>query len=141
MTSALPRRVVPTTQQQVQWHPYSDDHLVLLTSDNRLRLYNVPHSLAVAEQTFHAASQAAATPARYGMGTAAEAAGASTFVAFAFGPPAGWGTFTALLLSSAGLVYSLCPVAPFGAFPALGPSWAALHAARKERRGGTRPHC
>lgn len=99
------------TPDQVSWHPHSDDHLVVLTSDNRLRLYNVPHSLAVAEQTFHVLPQPAGTPGRYGM---AAAAAAPNFVAFAFGPPSGWGLLTVLLLSSGGLVYGLCPVAPFG---------------------------
>eukprot|EP00198_Chlamydomonas_reinhardtii_P005961 XP_001695297.1 predicted protein [Chlamydomonas reinhardtii] len=126
---------------QVSWHAHSEEHLVVLTSDNRLRLYHVTHSLAVAEQTLHVVPQAGPLPQRYGLSTAAAAAGhgaspgpgvagtpasplggsaaggalgSSDVVAFAFGPALGWGLFSILLLGNDGLVYSLGPVAPFG---------------------------
>eukprot|EP00967_Tisochrysis_lutea_P052417 scaffold64975_cov16-Tisochrysis_lutea.AAC.1 len=37
---------------QVAWHPHSEAHLVVLTSDNCLRLYHLS-DLSMAEQTFH----------------------------------------------------------------------------------------
>ncbi|GIL56236.1 hypothetical protein Vafri_11667 [Volvox africanus] len=112
---------------QVAWHPHSEEHLVVLTSDNRLRLYHVTHTLAAAEQTLHIVLAAKALPQRYGLGvtpspgTLGAAAGsasgdamASDVVAFAFGPAVGWGLFAFLLLAADGRVYSLGPVAPFG---------------------------
>ncbi|KAG2447694.1 hypothetical protein HYH02_007154 [Chlamydomonas schloesseri] len=122
---------------QVSWHAHSEEHLVVLTSDNRLRLYHVTHSLAVAEQTLHVVPQAGPLPQRYGLstaaaaggpgtspgpaasphgggGTAGGASGSSDVVAFSFGPALGWGLFSILLLGTDGLVYSLGPVAPFG---------------------------
>lgn len=132
---------IPALLPQVSWHAHSEEHLVVLTSDNRLRLYHVTHSLAVAEQTLHVVPQAGPLPQRYGLSTAAAAAGhgaspgpgvagtpasplggsaaggalgSSDVVAFAFGPALGWGLFSILLLGNDGLVYSLGPVAPFG---------------------------
>ncbi|KAG2430267.1 hypothetical protein HXX76_010365 [Chlamydomonas incerta] len=124
---------------QVSWHAHSEEHLVVLTSDNRLRLYHVTHSLAVAEQTLHVIPQAGSLPQRYGLsnvgaaagpgaspghgaaasplgagGGAGDVSGSSDVVAFAFGPALGWGLFSMLLLGNDGLVYSLGPVAPFG---------------------------
>ncbi|GLC46635.1 hypothetical protein PLESTM_001899200 [Pleodorina starrii] len=124
---------------QASWHPHSEEHLVVLTSDNRLRLYRVTHSLAVAEQTLHVVLAAGGAPQRYGLGlglgtpTAGAAApspgpyssaaggggggeppASTDVVAFAFGPAVGWGTFSLLLLAADGLVYVLGPVAPFG---------------------------
>ncbi|GLI61598.1 hypothetical protein VaNZ11_004016 [Volvox africanus] len=112
---------------QVDWHPHSEEHLVVLTSDNRLRLYHVTHTLAAAEQTLQVVLAAKALPQRYGLGVTASpgtlgtAAGStnsdaptSDVVAFAFGPAVGWGLFAFLLLAADGRVYSLGPVAPFG---------------------------
>ncbi|EFJ52965.1 hypothetical protein VOLCADRAFT_86496 [Volvox carteri f. nagariensis] len=110
---------------QASWHPHSEEHLVLLTSDNRLRLYRVTHSLAVAEQTLHAVLASGPTPQRYGLGSTAaspalplsasgESPASTDIVAFGFGPAVGWGLFSYLLLAADGLVYSLGPVAPFG---------------------------
>ncbi len=108
---------------------------MVLTSDNRLRLYRVTHSLAVAEQTLHVVLGTGTVPQRYGLGLAArggpgsspghlgpggvagaagEAPASTDVVAFAFGPAVGWGLFSLLLMASDGLVYSLGPVAPFG---------------------------
>ncbi|GIL88245.1 hypothetical protein Vretifemale_16191 [Volvox reticuliferus] len=113
---------------QVAWHPHSEEHFVVLTSDNRLRLYHVTHTLAVAEQTLHIVLATKALPQRYGLGLTAASPGTlgaatggttgdaptSDIVAFAFGPAVGWGLFSFLLLATDGSVYSLGPVAPFG---------------------------
>ncbi|KAG2492311.1 hypothetical protein HYH03_009264 [Edaphochlamys debaryana] len=129
---------------QASWHPHSEEHLLVLTSDNRLRLYHVTHSLAAAEQTLHLVPHQGPVPQRYGLGGAlgatpgatpapaspspsplaltggpnGAASGGGTLapdvVAFTFGPAVGWGLFTLMLLGSDGHVYALGPVAPFG---------------------------
>lgn len=37
---------------QMSWHPHSDHHLLLLTSDSRLRMYNV-RNVSAPEMTVH----------------------------------------------------------------------------------------
>ncbi len=117
---------------QASWHPHSEAHLLLLTSDNRLRLYHVTHTLALAEQTLHLMPQSGPAPQRYGLAGAASAVGtpsspayglaaagvgaplATDIVAFAFGPAVGWGLFSLLAMAADGHVYAVGPVAPFG---------------------------
>lgn len=115
---------IALSMSQASWHPHSEEHLVVLTSDNRVRLYRVTHSLAIAEQTLHVILSTGALPQRYGLGaasgspgpggTAGEAQASGDVVAFAFGPSVGWGIFALLLLAVDGQVYVLGPVAPFG---------------------------
>jgi hypothetical protein len=43
---------VATAAPQVSWHPHSDAHLVVLTNDNRLRIYSLS-DLSAAQLTLH----------------------------------------------------------------------------------------
>eukprot|EP00200_Dunaliella_tertiolecta_P014397 CAMPEP_0202393042 /NCGR_PEP_ID=MMETSP1127-20130417/92697_1 /ASSEMBLY_ACC=CAM_ASM_000462 /TAXON_ID=3047 /ORGANISM="Dunaliella tertiolecta, Strain CCMP1320" /LENGTH=499 /DNA_ID=CAMNT_0048995595 /DNA_START=34 /DNA_END=1530 /DNA_ORIENTATION=+ len=100
------------TVQQVAWHPHSEAHLVVLTSDNCLRLYHLS-DLSMAEQTFHLKVHIPGAAGSSGFGLSA-AASAVDATAFSFGPATSWGFFTIYVLASSGALYALCPVAPFG---------------------------
>ncbi|KAL4422420.1 hypothetical protein ABPG75_008617 [Micractinium tetrahymenae] len=96
---------------QVAWHPDSDAHLAVLTSDNTWRLYNTQHA-DLAEQTFELQLRGRRG---LGLGTAGSSSGGGRAVtAFAFGPPEEWQQFTVYFLTADGNVWSLCPVVPFG---------------------------
>ncbi|KAF5829493.1 hypothetical protein DUNSADRAFT_16002 [Dunaliella salina] len=111
------------TVRQVAWHPFSEAHLVVLTSDNCLRLYHLS-DLSIAEQTFHLKVHIPGAAGASGFGLSA-AASTVDATAFSFGPATSWGFFTIYVLASSGAMYALCPVAPFGMpCPA-----SALHAA------------
>jgi nuclear pore complex protein Nup88 len=93
---------------QAAWHPHSASHFGVLTSDSKWRLYGT-QALEVAEQTLSLRLNAGGA-ARVG----APSGGVVSAVAFAFGPPVGWGLFTLFVLASHGGVMAVCPVAPFG---------------------------
>eukprot|EP00887_Chlorella_sp_A99_P003857 scaffold11.g3857.t1 len=148
---------------QLGWHPASEGHMAVLTSDNTWRLYNTQLP-DLAEQTFEltglrsrrglgldlGSSPGAAldspTVAAGGTcgGGGGAPAGSRAAAAFAFGPPAGWGQFAVLFLSAGGEVFSLCPVVPFGChLPAAAVDELAVAAAAaadeeeaEERAGG-----
>jgi nuclear pore complex protein Nup88 len=97
----------------MEWHPDSEHHIVLLTSDHCLRIYNLEDP-NFAEQTFELRSQKL------------------TFnidddddddvgwndpmpVSFAFGRGSGWSRISIIILMSNGDLRMLSPVAPFGA--------------------------
>lgn len=96
---------------QAAWHPHSEAHVLLLTSDSRLRLYNTTTDLSVPEQVFHARTATHQQGATFSLAAASSAAQLS---GFAFGAPLSWGMFSVLLLAEDGGVHVLCPVAPFG---------------------------
>ncbi len=127
---------------QASWHPCSDSHLACLTSDSRWRLYSL-EDLSLAEQTFdlraaatvplnqatsgtppasssstrspsQPATAAAGGSGRFGLLGSGQPGALREMTAFAFGPPVSWGFFTIFFLSSAGAVFALCPVCPFG---------------------------
>lgn len=94
---------------QVEWHPHSDRHVAVLTSDTTWRLYDVLRP-ELAEQTFelHPSSS------RRGLGLEIEPS-LSNPVAFSFGKCPGWDAFAVYFLNPTGGVSVLCPIAPFGA--------------------------
>jgi len=94
---------------QITWHPHSDRHVAILTSDATWRLYDVTKP-DLAEQTFelHSASR------RRGLGLDIDT-GSSSPVAFSFGQGPAWDMFAIYFLFSDGKISVLCPVAPFGA--------------------------
>jgi len=79
--------------RHVMWHPFSTRHLLVLSSDNKLRLYDVA-APDVEEQLFVAASRGEA-------------------MAFTFGAPRGWDTFTVFVVTHKGDIFALCPVLPY----------------------------
>ena len=103
--------------RRVAWHPASQQHLLLLLSDGRLRLLSVPRGStssdggggAPASHSRCALEQEASLPC---IGPHA-----ASYVDFAFFPPPadGWEALSLLLLSSSGSIHVLCPsLQPFG---------------------------
>ena len=122
------------TVRHLAWHPDSDTHLALLTSDNILRLYNV-NTPFMAEQTFELGKQSRRAVVGVGVGRRDTARRRShkgghlseyddqpLFVSFAFhlssssssAAVPSWERFCIYFISSHGHLYSLCPVVPFG---------------------------
>lgn len=93
---------------QIGWHPDSDSHLAVLTSDNVWRLYNTQRA-DLAEQTFELQLRG-----RRGLGLGSGGGSGRAVAAFAFGPPEGWQRFSVFFLTTDGELWSLCPVVPFG---------------------------
>eukprot|EP00798_Chlamydomonas_sp_ICE-L_P021642 gene21642-28650_t len=113
-----------TSVSDVTWHPHSEHHLAVLTSDNRWRLYSMD-DLTQAEQSFHLCTPALPdatasrdqghcprTPSQFGLRSASS--GGKQITAFEFGPSVLWGRFTVNFIAASGAIYALCPVAPFG---------------------------
>ncbi|XP_010262847.1 PREDICTED: nuclear pore complex protein NUP88 isoform X2 [Nelumbo nucifera] len=90
---------------QVSWHPYSDTHLGVLSSDSVFRLFDLSSGLEQPEQEYYL------QPVQPGKCCSA----ASTCpVAFSFGGEHLWDRFSVFILFSDGSIYILCPVVPFG---------------------------
>lgn len=90
---------------QVTWHPHSDTHLGILSSDCVLRLFDLSSNLEIPEQEYHL------QPATFDNFMSAVAIRP---VAFAFGGEHLWDRFSVFVLFSNCSVYALCPVVPFG---------------------------
>ncbi|GLJ40760.1 hypothetical protein SUGI_0842760 [Cryptomeria japonica] len=90
---------------QVTWHPHSDTHLGILSSDGVFRIFDLSSDLEIPEQEYHL--QPAAYPKLTSTVTIRP-------VAFAFGGEHLWDRFTVFILFSNCSVYALCPVVPFG---------------------------
>lgn len=90
---------------QVAWHPYSDTHIGILSSDGVFRLFDLSLSTENPEQEYHlqAGLSDRSTPAAY-----------ARPVAFAFGGEHLWDRFAVFILFSNGFVYAVCPISPFG---------------------------
>ncbi|CAI5490898.1 unnamed protein product [Closterium sp. Naga37s-1] len=117
---------------QAAWHPLSDAHIALLTSDNVFRLYDISaaaHSAATAPQQRASATAAVeqeyvlqpATSAATSAGAAAGAgsAGAGSpgaCVGFAFGGDHIWERFSVFFCFQDGSIYALCPLLPFNSW-------------------------
>ncbi|KAK9806546.1 hypothetical protein WJX73_009600 [Symbiochloris irregularis] len=91
---------------QMDFHPGSAEHILMLTSDNVLRLFNI-HQPHAAEQCFELQL------------SSSRALGLTSMrqrqaVAFVCGPAHGWLRFTVFILCSDGSMFALCPIAPFG---------------------------
>jgi hypothetical protein len=98
---------------QLAWHPASARHVFLLTSDSVLRLYDVADA-ATPEQQFDLAGLRSGGSSS-GLGLRDPGAGGRRAAAFACGPPAGWDALTVYIAADDGSIFTLCPVAPFGA--------------------------
>ena len=116
---------------QASWHPHSESHLAILTSDSRFRLYSLADP-TLGEQSFDlSACLSPPTPllspapfssplhssskVRFGLIKTPQGKGMSnSIVSFSFGPPVSWGFFSVLFLTSSGLIFHLGPVCPFG---------------------------
>eukprot|EP00850_Spirogloea_muscicola_P014133 SM000099S25239 [mRNA] locus=s99:457096:460822:+ [translate_table: standard] len=85
---------------QATWHPHSDVHLAVLSSDNTFRLFNLSRSSETAEQEYLLRLDQRIDRA----------------TAFSFGGSSRWNLFTVFFLLSTGEIYSLCPIVPFGSY-------------------------
>ncbi|XP_024531584.1 nuclear pore complex protein NUP88-like isoform X1 [Selaginella moellendorffii] len=83
------------------WHPYSETHLGVLSSDGVFRLYNLAGDITVPEQEYHLQIGARSKPY-------------CRAVSFAFGGEHFWDRFTVFVLLTDASIYALCPIVPFG---------------------------
>ncbi|KAK9061047.1 hypothetical protein SSX86_018227 [Deinandra increscens subsp. villosa] len=90
---------------KVSWHPYSDTHLGILSSDSVFRLYDLSSALEQPEQEYYL------QPVSRGR---SRNASSICPVDFSFGGDHLWDRFSVFVLFSDGAVYILCPVVPFG---------------------------
>ncbi|KAL3148236.1 hypothetical protein ABBQ38_013707 [Trebouxia sp. C0009 RCD-2024] len=97
---------------QVSWHPGSESHFAILTSDSFWRMYHID-DLTVAEQTF----KLQLSPDRaLGINLDEDLESSRQHaVGFAFGAAHAWERFTVYFVCSDGSLFVLCPVAPFQA--------------------------
>ncbi|KAL2940621.1 Nuclear pore complex protein NUP88 [Bienertia sinuspersici] len=90
---------------QVTWHPYSDTHVAVLSSDSVFRIFDMSSAPDQPEQEYYLQPLA---PGR------SRNASSICPVDFSFGRDHLWDRFSVFILFSDGSVYILCPVAPFG---------------------------
>ncbi|KAI5670503.1 hypothetical protein M9H77_10867 [Catharanthus roseus] len=90
---------------QVSWHPHSDTHLGILSSDSVFRIFNLSWSIHQPEQEYFL------QPVERG---SAHSASSICPVDFSFGGDHLWDRFSVFVLFSDGSTYILCPVVPFG---------------------------
>ncbi|KAL4576159.1 hypothetical protein LXL04_012248 [Taraxacum kok-saghyz] len=90
---------------KVSWHPYSDTHLGILSSDSVFRLYDLSSANEQPEQEYYL------QPVDRGR---SRNASSICPVDFSFGGDHLWDRFSVFILFSDGSVYILCPVVPFG---------------------------
>lgn len=90
---------------RILWHPYSDTHLGVLSSDSVFRLFDLSSSLGQPEQEYYL------QPVEPGR---SRNAASICPVDFSFGGDHLWDKFSVFVLFSDGAVYILCPVVPFG---------------------------
>ncbi|KAG5533508.1 hypothetical protein RHGRI_027627 [Rhododendron griersonianum] len=90
---------------QVSWHPCSDSHMGILSSDSVLRIFDLSTALEQPEQEYYL------QPVEPGR---CRNAASICPVEFSFGGDHLWDRFSVFVLFSDGSVYILCPVVPFG---------------------------
>ncbi|XP_011623988.1 nuclear pore complex protein NUP88 isoform X1 [Amborella trichopoda] len=90
---------------QVSWHPYSESHIGVLSSDTVFRLFDLSSDLERPEQEYYLQPL---EPAR------CHSATSLCPVAFSFGGEHLWDRFTVFLVFADGSTYAICPIAPFG---------------------------
>ncbi|KAL5710313.1 hypothetical protein ACHQM5_020893 [Ranunculus cassubicifolius] len=90
---------------QISWHPYSDTHLGILSSDSVFRLFDLSSDLDKPEQEYFLQPS---EPGRL------HDVASICPVGFSFGGDHLWDRFAVFVLFTNGSIYILCPVAPFG---------------------------
>ncbi|KAG6763764.1 hypothetical protein POTOM_031203 [Populus tomentosa] len=91
--------------RRVSWHPYSDTHLGILSSDSVFRLFDLSSDVLKPEQEYYL------QPVEPGR---SRNAASICPVDFSFGGDHLWDRFSVFLLFSDGSIYILCPIVPFG---------------------------
>ncbi|KAK9124483.1 hypothetical protein Sjap_014085 [Stephania japonica] len=107
----------PIRTIQASWHPYSETHLGVLSSDSVFRLFDLSSNLEKAEQEFYL------QPVEPGKCSNAASICA---VGFSFGGEHLWDRFTVFFLFSDGSIYLLCPIVPFGRLVQLMQGWGMM---------------
>ncbi|OMO76032.1 hypothetical protein COLO4_25704 [Corchorus olitorius] len=90
---------------QASWHPCSDTHFGVLSSDSVFRLFDLSSDVMQPEQEYYL------QPVEPGR---SRSAASICPVDFSFGGDHLWDRFSVFVLFSDGSVYILCPVVPFG---------------------------
>ncbi|KAJ9683810.1 hypothetical protein PVL29_016350 [Vitis rotundifolia] len=90
---------------QVLWHPSSDTHLGILSSDSVFRIFDLSSDVGLPEQEYYL------QPVDPGK---SRNAASICPVDFSFGADHLWDRFSVFILFSDGSIYILCPVVPFG---------------------------
>ncbi|KAH6769106.1 nuclear pore complex protein-like protein, partial [Perilla frutescens var. frutescens] len=90
---------------QISWHPYSDTHLGILSSDSVFRIFDLSTDIGQPEQEYYL------QPVEQG---SCRNAAAICPVDFSFGGEHLWDKFSVFILFSDGSSYIICPVVPFG---------------------------
>ncbi|KAL7108829.1 hypothetical protein ACP275_06G137800 [Erythranthe tilingii] len=90
---------------QISWHPHSDTHLGILSSDSVFRLFDLSADIGQPEQEYYL------QPVEPGSSCNAAAI---CPVDFSFGGNHLWDRFSVFILFSDGSSYIICPVVPFG---------------------------
>ncbi|XP_031486391.1 nuclear pore complex protein NUP88 isoform X1 [Nymphaea colorata] len=93
---------------QASWHPCSDTHLGVLSSDSLFRLFDLSTDLEQPEQEFYLQAMQCSKNALL-----------ICLVAFSFGGEHLWDRFAIFFLFSDGSIYVLCPIVPFGSIYSL----------------------
>ncbi|XP_058099659.1 nuclear pore complex protein NUP88 isoform X5 [Magnolia sinica] len=104
---------------QASWHPYSDTHLGILSSDSVFRLFDLSTDLERPEQEYYLQP---VEPVR-----CCNAVSVCP-VAFSFGGEHLWDRFSVFVVFSDGSIYVLCPIVPFGSFY----SWTSIEEIYKD---------
>ncbi|KAG9459171.1 hypothetical protein H6P81_003679 [Aristolochia fimbriata] len=104
---------------QVSWHPHSDTHLGVLSSDSVFRLFDLSNDAEEPEQEFYLQHLQS--------GTSRNATSICP-VSYAFGGEHMWDRFSVFFLFSDGSVHVLCPVVPFGSIY----SWSCVEEVYKD---------
>ncbi|PKC68019.1 hypothetical protein RhiirA1_417382 [Rhizophagus irregularis] len=92
---------------KVLWHPMSESgsHLMVLTEDMLLRMYNIVNDKNEPEQTFNCTQTAQTSNENHRKKGKA--------VSFCFGQSSeAWGNFVIYVLTNLGEIYAMCPVVP-----------------------------
>ncbi|CAA3024448.1 nuclear pore complex NUP88 [Olea europaea subsp. europaea] len=90
---------------QISWHPCSDTHIGILSSDSVFRIFDLSSALEQPEQEYYL------QPVE--PGSSSKAASICP-VDFSFGGDHLWDRFSVFILFSDGSLYILCPIVPFG---------------------------
>ncbi|KAL0452738.1 UNVERIFIED_CONTAM: Nuclear pore complex protein [Sesamum latifolium] len=93
------------THSADSWHPYSDTHLGILSSDSVFRIFDLSVDIGQPEQEYYL------QPVEPGNSSNAAAI---CPVDFSFGGDHLWDKFSVFILFSDGSSYIICPVVPFG---------------------------
>ncbi|RLM74468.1 nuclear pore complex protein NUP88 [Panicum miliaceum] len=109
-TAPIASHILPSNNDgikvlQASWHPFSNNHFAVLTSDAVFRLFDLSSDLEQPEQEFYF------QPILPGK---CQNASAICPVAFSYGSDHLWDRFSVFILFSDGSIFVLCPVVPFG---------------------------